>query len=62
MNTATLIYSHAYRAVAGLGNNQEEKPHFINLQKARTHKEVFSKLLDKLSIHYDVDMHKLVKL
>ena len=30
----------------------EKKPH--------THKEVFGKLLDKLSVHYGVDMHKLV--
>ena len=27
-----------------------------------THNEVFGKLLDKLSVHYDVDMRKLVML
>jgi len=34
----------------------------INVKKSRTHKEIFNNLLDKLSIHYDIDMHKLVKL
>lgn len=31
-------------------------------ENAPTHKEVFSKLIDKLSEHYDTDMHKIVKL
>ncbi|GHT58651.1 hypothetical protein FACS18945_4690 [Bacteroidia bacterium] len=30
--------------------------------KLHTHKEVFSKLLDKLSLHYNVNMHELVEL
>jgi len=38
------------------------KIHSENVKKAHTHKEVFDKLLDRLSVHYDVDMHKLVKL
>ena len=40
----------------------DEKTYSINVKKTYTHKEVFNKLLDKLSVHYDVNMHKLVKL
>jgi len=62
MDTTTLNYSHDYRTVTVLENNPKENTHFMNTKKASTHKEVFSKLLDKLSVHYDIDMHKLVTL
>jgi hypothetical protein len=37
-------------------------PEIENIENCRTHKEVFSDLLDRLGKHYDCDMHKLVKL
>ena len=58
MNTAT-AFSHV-RIAEHVVN--KEKKHSINVRRACTHKEVFGKLLDKLSVHYGVDMHKLVKL
>jgi cystathionine beta-lyase/cystathionine gamma-synthase len=36
--------------------------HYPEIENCRTHKEVFSDLLDRLGKHYDCDMHKLVKL
>jgi len=62
MDATALTYSHSYRTVTELGNNQKENMRLINAEKVSTHKEVFGKLLDKLSVHYGVDMHKLVTL
>ncbi|MCL2328518.1 MAG: hypothetical protein FWC39_08410 [Bacteroidetes bacterium] len=60
-NTATLLYSHADHSVAELENTSQENMQFEGGAMV-THKEVFSTLLDKLSEHYNVDMHKLVTL
>jgi len=57
MNAATV-----HSPVRILKQVNDEKTHSMNVKKARTHKEIFNKLLDKLSVHYDVDMHRLVKL
>ena len=53
MNTAALIHSACHMA-------ELENTPPVNVNKARTHKEVFAGLLDKLSVHYGADMHKLV--
>ena len=55
---AAIAHQHVH--IAEQINN--EKAHYANVRKAPTHKKVFGKLLDKLSIHYDIDMHKLVRL
>ena len=57
MNTAV---AHQHIRIAKQINN--EKTHYTNVKKARTHKEVFGKLLDKLSVHYSTDMRELVRL
>jgi hypothetical protein len=39
-----------------------EYPVPAGIENAPTHQEVFSKLVDELSEHYGVDMHKIVRL
>ena len=39
-----------------------EYPLPAGIENTPSHKEVFSKLLDDLSEHYGVDMHKIVRL
>ena len=39
-----------------------ETPLPEDIYEARTHKEVFGDLVDKLSTHYGTDMRKIVKL
>ena len=39
-----------------------EYPVPAGIENAPTHKEVFSRLLDDLTEHYGVNMHKMVKL
>jgi hypothetical protein len=39
-----------------------EYPVPAGIENAPTHKEVFSRLLDDLTEHYGIDMHKMVKL
>jgi len=54
MNTATLTATYP-PVIVELDNKPIEKTHSVNIEKARTHKEVFNNLLDKLSVHHSVD-------
>ena len=66
--TKTSEKTHALKEVFERGEKYLNGYYGTNLKlkditkQPRTHKEVFGKLLDKLSVHYDVNMHKLVTL